>query len=134
MWSLLLIAFFTMSRKSNLVVTGNAKFNAEKQLCRSDILVGNNGLLITFRWSKTNQFGARAHMVPILAISNSMLCPVSAYKKMLRMCPGKPNDPAFFMRSAVTRGKELITYQLLQTYRKGLLQLVWIQNLSVHIV
>ena len=57
-------------------------------------------------------------MVPILAISNSMLCPVSAYKKMLRMCPDKPNDPAFFMRSAGTSAKEPITYQLLQSYIK----------------
>ena len=112
MWSLMLLAFFTMSRKSNLVVTGKKKFDAKKQLCRSDVQVGAQGLLVTFKWSKTNQFGKRAHVVPIPAIPNSVLCPVYAYKEMLSMCPGEPGDPAFFI--AGTRSKQPVTYQLLQ--------------------
>ena len=54
------------------------KFDPKKQLCRSDVVVGNNGLLVTIRWSKTNQFGGRAHVVPLVAIPGSPLCPVGA--------------------------------------------------------
>ena len=96
MWTLLLVAFFTMSRKSNLVVTGKNKFDPQKQLCRSDVILGTQGMLITFRWSKTNQFGRRTHVVPLLAMPGSKLCPVSAYQKMISKCPGNPDDPAFF--------------------------------------
>lgn len=118
MWSLLLLAFFTMSRKSNLVVTGSQKFNPEKQLCRSDVAVGTNGLLVTFRWSKTNQFGGRTHVVPILAIPGSALCPVKAYKDMLIKFPGEPNDPAFFLKGTAANIKKPVTYCLLQKFIK----------------
>ena len=120
MWALLLLAFFTMSRKSNLVVTGKEKFDPKKQLCRSDVVVGNNGLLVTFRWSKTNQFGGRAHVVPLVAIPGSPLCPVGAYKSMLMLCPGNSSDPAFFIGgiSGTGGGKQPITYYLLQKFIK----------------
>ena len=57
LWALLLVAFFTLSRKSNLVVTGKKAFDRRRQLCRFDVLIGEKGLLVQFRWSKTNQFG-----------------------------------------------------------------------------
>ena len=56
MWALVLIAFFTLSRKSNLVVT-DKEFNNRKQLCRGDVACGTNGLLVQYRWTKVNQFG-----------------------------------------------------------------------------
>ena len=114
MWALLLIAFFTMSRKSNLVVTGAEKFNGSKQLSRSDVLVGDNGLLVTFKWSKTNQFGKRAHVIPIVAIPGSPLCPLQAYSAMLQLCPGCPTDPAFFQVTPGRAIKKPITYAQLQ--------------------
>ena len=55
LWALLLVAFFTLSRKSNLVGTGKKAFDRRRQLCRSDVLIGEKGLLVQFRWSKTNQ-------------------------------------------------------------------------------
>lgn len=121
LWALLLLAFFTMSRKSNLVVTGSEKFNPNKQLCRSDVAVGSHGLLVTFRWSKTNQFGGRAHVVPILEIPGSLLCPVTAFKNMLKMFPGEPNDPAFFIKDPVNAAgvKKPVTYGLLQKFIKA---------------
>ena len=118
MWTLLLVAFFTMSRKSNLVVTGKNKFDPQKQLCRSDVILGTQGMLITFRWSKTNQFGRRTHVVPLLAMPGSKLCPVSAYQKMISKCPGNPDDPAFFANIGKNGAKQAISYQLLQKYIK----------------
>ena len=122
MWALLLVGFFTMSRKSNLVTTGREKFNPKRQLSRSDILVGSKGLVVIFRWSKTNQFCDRVHMVPIVAIPGSVLCPVSAYKRMLETLPGHDALPAFFIRvGGVPRP---VTYYLLQDFiKKGVTKL-----------
>ena len=66
--ALLLLVFFTLSRKSNLVVTGQKAFDRNRQSCRSDVLIGEMGLLVQFSWSKTNQFGSRVLLVPVLAI------------------------------------------------------------------
>ena len=119
MWALMLLAFFTMSRKSNLVVTGSNMFDPSKQLCRSDIQVGSKGLLVTYRWSKTNQFGQRVHVVPIIAMPGSPLCPVTAYRAMLELCPGNPVDPAFFIKGATgPHSKKPVSYYLLQKYIK----------------
>ncbi len=94
MWSLFLIAFFTLSRKSNLVVTAG-KLDGSKQLRRSDIKVGYGGLLVNFMWAKTIQFGQRVLKVPILAIPQSCLCPLRAYKNMLNLVPASSSDPVF---------------------------------------
>ena len=117
LWALLLVAFFTMSRKSNLVVTGKNKFDPNKQLTRSDILVGRKGLFVIFRWSKTNQFSNRSHMVPILAIPNSILCPLKAYTRMLEVLPGDGGLPAFFIR--INDKPHPVTYYLLQKFIKS---------------
>ena len=103
-----------MSRKSNLVATGD--FDIRKQLCRGDVLVGQKGLLIRFRWSKTNQFGKRRHLVPVCAIPGSVLCPVAAYRQMLRLCPGGDMDPAFLLK--VSGKVQPVSYSLLQAMIK----------------
>ena len=114
-WALFLLAFSTMSKKSNLVAAGG-EFDLKRQLCRGDVLVGRSGLIVRFRWSKTNQFGTRVHMVPLYAIPGSILCPVDAYRHMLSLCPGKDLDPAFLMQVA---GKvKPISYGLMQAMMK----------------
>lgn len=114
LWALILLAFFTLARKSNLVVTGKQKFDKDKQLCRSDVILGKQGMLVQFKWSKTNQFGLRCHLVPIMSIPDSPLCPVRAYKNMIKLVPGSPSDPAFMSTSA-----QPIKYSVLQSFIKG---------------
>ena len=117
LWALLLIAFFTLSRKSNLVVTGSKPFDGSKQLCRSDVLVCENGLLVLFRWSKTIQFGGRVLLVPVLAIPNSPLCPQRAFVNMLKLVPAQDSDPAFGLN---VRGRyHTISYGILQKFIKS---------------
>ena len=96
-WSLFTLAFFTMSRKSNLVVTNHTL--PVKCLRKADICVteGYNMLLVVFRWSKTNQFGSRVHTVPLLPISGSPLCPVKAYIHMRSLVKVSDCSPAFCM-------------------------------------
>ncbi len=56
-WCIFLVAFFTMSRKSNLVITSLNK--KVKCLICDNVLIGKHSLLIIFKWSKTNQFGSK---------------------------------------------------------------------------
>ena len=116
LWTLVLLAFFTMSRKSNLVVSGLKKFDSEKQLCRKDVLVGDKGLLVNLRWSKTNQFGEKVLQVPVLALPGSVLCPVTAYKRLLSLVPVRDCDPAFCR--LVNEAVLPITYSQLQNFIK----------------
>ncbi len=73
MFCLFSIAFYSLSRKSNLVVTG-IKFDANKQLCRSDIKVGYQRIAYHFSldqnnpiWSKCfkGSIGCHATIMPL---------------------------------------------------------------------
>ena len=98
-WSLFLIAFFSMSRKSNLVPTQGQKL--KHHINRRNIKLINDVLFIKFKSSKTNQDGSRYHIVPLPSIDNSVLCPVSAYRNMCK-CVNLPSKdlPAFSYRKS----------------------------------
>lgn len=120
-WTLFLLGFYLMARKSNLVPDTVKKFNPKKQLVRSDIQVDEDVLLVTLAWSKTNQFGLREHIVPLVAIHGSLLCPVKAVSSLLAMTPGSGNDPLFQVKC---KGRWLpITYPKLQLRLKSWIQL-----------
>ncbi len=68
-WTLCLIAFFTFARKSNLVQSGAKK----TQLLKQDVKVGSWGVLITFNWTKTIQFGERKLVIPVVEIPVSVV-------------------------------------------------------------
>lgn len=105
-WALFLIAFFTMSRKSNLVLTKGSKLN--HHILRKDLKLKNGLLLVKFKSSKTNQDGTRHHLVPLIPIQNSVLCPITAYKNMCSMVPSSNEKmPAF---SFFTKKDKLIPY------------------------
>lgn len=101
-WCLSLIAFFTMARKSNLVPTSVRAFDKAKQLCRGDIVVSEDCLLVSYKWSKTNQFAKKVLFVPLLSMPESILCPVRAYRAMINRIPAISQAAAF---SIVKHGK-----------------------------
>ncbi len=115
MFCLFLNVFYSLSRKSNLVVTG-IKFDANKQLCRSDIKVGSKELLITFCWTKTIQFGQRVLKVALVAMPQSCLCPLKAYQNMLNLVSADPQAPAFSLPSKTNI--KPVTYRFLQSFFK----------------
>ena len=94
-WCLFLIAFFVMSRKSNLVPISISKFDSKKQLTRGDILLENDILIVLVKWSKTIQFGQRILRIPLINIPGNILCPVKAYKDMIKAIPAHKTSPAF---------------------------------------
>ena len=84
-----------MSRKSNLVVT-SLNTPIKCLLCQY-VIVGAHSLLMVFKWSKTNQYGKRVHMIPLVELKGLPLCPVSAFKIMCSKLPVTRNKPAFCM-------------------------------------
>ena len=119
-WSLFTMAFFTMARKSNLVVTSlKPPF---KCIRRQDVLWGNDCLIVTFRWSKTNQYGNRVHSVPLVSMRGSPLCPVQAYRNMCSIFQVKPDAPAFCMIKS--KGVLPVTYYDLQCFLREILHVL----------
>lgn len=94
-WTIILVAFFAMLRKSQFAGTSRKSFNKTEQLTRSDFTFSSKGMLISIQWSKTQQKHNQVHEIPVSSMAQSFLCPVSAYTRMINMIPGKSTDPAF---------------------------------------
>ena len=54
-----------------------------------------NVAIIVFKWSKTIQYGQRILIIPLIEIPDSILCPVSAYKRMCELTPATKKNPPF---------------------------------------
>lgn len=94
-WYLFLFAFFLFSRKSNLVPTTKEDVKNSKCLLHKDVTLESDTLIVSFRYSKTIQFGERILQTPLIKIPGSVLCPVTAYNKMCSMISASPEDPLF---------------------------------------
>ncbi len=64
-------------------------------MARVDIFVAPPGLQVLLKWSKTMQTGKSYKTVPMAVISNYNLCPVAAFKSLLKHHPVSPNSPMF---------------------------------------
>lgn len=95
-WTCMLFMFHLMLRKSNVVAMSVNKFDSKKQLLRSDIKLGKNVMLVSLKWSKTNQFGVNNLKLPLVR-SGNILCPVQAYRCLLRLKPLSEDSPVFCM-------------------------------------
>ena len=84
-----MFAIFLFARKSNLVPSNKKDFEGKKFLLRRDVKQGIDCLKVCMKWSKSIQFGERVLETPLVAISDSILCPVSAYKKMCKKVKAK---------------------------------------------
>ena len=60
-----------------------------------DIITGPDRMFVVFKWSKTIQFGERVLVMPVVAVPNSKICPVTAYRHLSSLVKCKPEDPAF---------------------------------------
>ena len=54
--------------------------------------------MVVLQWSKTIQFGERQLTIPLLRITNSLLCPVSAYERMCSLVSAPVSAPAFCLK------------------------------------
>ena len=114
-----IVAFFSFLRRSNLVPDSVHSFDKHRHLCRGDIFVEHDCLIILIKWSKTLQCHERVVTIPLASLPGHPLCPVSAYQTMLSKVPGKDNDPVFMLPQA---GKTvpLTSSKLAQRFKTGL--------------
>lgn len=94
-WCLFLFAFFLLARKSNLVPTSHKDLMQKKFLLRKDVIDYENHLIVTMRWTKTIQKGERILQIPLVKMTDSILCPLRAYRLMCRFIPASADDPLF---------------------------------------
>lgn len=88
--------FCLMSRAGNLFI--RKEHGITLGLSQKDVLLQGDMLLVTFRRTKTIQFGRRVLQIPLLAIPGSSLCPVAIYKRMIQLVPANPSEPLFMFR------------------------------------
>lgn len=105
LWCCFLMAFYLFARKSN---TFKFSFDPKNHLRRGDLRLGEAGVLVTIRWSKTIQCAERVLLIPLVAVPNSPLCPVAAFRRMFKLVPGRKSGPAFLV--PVLAGLESLTH------------------------
>ena len=119
---LFIVAFFSFLRCSNLLQS--SKLHSHMQsLKRRDIIETNVGIMIVIRWTKTIQCRERHTIIPLSAIPNSPLCPLEAYRNMLKVVPAKPDDPLFVLSFGKSKIKAL-TPRHAATILKSLISLM----------
>ena len=109
-WCSFLTGFRCLLRKSNLVPTSLESFDHLTGLSRSKISfpVGTNIALVYLNWSKTNQFGNREIVIPMVADPVEALDPVYHLRKLFSTSNLPDHLPAF---SFIKKGKiRCITY------------------------
>ena len=73
-------------------------------LCRCNVQFIDPYLAVIFSWSKTIQCRERRLVIPLVPISGSPLCPVSAFHHMSQLFPASVTSPAF----CCFRGSKLV--------------------------
>ena len=116
-WCLFLFDFFLLARKSNLVPTSKKDLLEKKFLLRKDVVDKGDYLVVQMRWTKTIQTGERILEIPLVCITDSILCPVMAYRNMCRVIPAAGDDPLFSLPN-----NKCVNYALYQARLKGLFE------------
>lgn len=91
----LLVAFFSFLRRSNLTPDSLVSFDKSRHLCREDVSVRDDELLVSIKWSKTLQKHDRDLVLPVMAIPGHALCSRAAFLAMCQGFPTAPSAPLF---------------------------------------
>ena len=109
-WAVVLIGFFLLLRKSNLVPDTGAGFDSDRQLKRGDLEIFPDFARVTLRWTKNEQVSKKPLRFALPVIPGSLLCPVEAILRVISMVDGNPNDSLFKKSNGST-----YTYRQLQS-------------------
>lgn len=105
-WAACLIMFFGLLRKSNLFGTDSEGFNKDKHITNDCMHVSPKEVIITCKWSKSNQSKDHVQMIRLSALTDHPLCPVTAITEMLQKRNARgPHDQAFPMTGQVFNRK-----------------------------
>ena len=115
-WVILLIGFFGMLRKSNLMPDKLKDFDPIKHLTRGHVTFQEGLAILKVTWAKNLQCRERLLEIPLFPIEGSPLCPVTVLRALLAN-KGKRKDPLFGHN-----GKVLFTYSRFQRKFRKLLR------------
>ena len=93
-WGILVIGFFAMLRKSNLMPDSRDSFDPVKQLTRGHVKFRQNIAIISVTWAKNLQNRERLLEIPLFEVKDSLLCPVTVLKALLKK-EGRSSYPLF---------------------------------------
>ena len=88
-----------MTRLANIVPLSRKCFDPSRNLARSDVATNQHGQIVTFKCTKTIQFGERQLHIPLLRLPGSPICPVSAYQCMVCLVPDSSWTALFVLPS-----------------------------------
>lgn len=115
--ALLLIAFFTALRQSNLLVNRNADLPSEHVLLAKDLQIRKGELLITMHTSKTVKSPADKKTFRVPMTDTQLCCPVRAWQSYTAVTRLDPDAPAF----VTTKGVPLTVKGATNLLRKTLM-------------
>ena len=92
-----LLAFFTFARKANVTVAHKDMIEQEKVLRRCDVLrlTAEWKLDVTYRHTKTIQFGERDLVIPVLGFKGDPIDPFAWWTHHIRLSPAAAGAHAF---------------------------------------
>lgn len=91
--------FMSMLRQSNFLAPSVAKFDPTRQLTRNDVTLCRDGVHIMVKWEKNMQSSRANEGIVLPPTIDSALCPVRAYRAMMRLVPTKGKTDALIMFS-----------------------------------
>ena len=94
-WAVVLVGFFLLLRKCNLVPDSSTTFDVTKQLARKDFEFLHDHARVTLHWTKNHQYTNEPLVFSLPVITNSELCPVTAVLAVLNLVQGNPTDSVF---------------------------------------
>lgn len=113
-WACSLFLFFTMARLGS-ILPGTRSTPPHTILMKDRVNFSKEGLVVTLLHTKTIQFGRRRLHIPLVK-TNSVLCPVRAYKSLLAHGDVDAEGPAFVFLDNNTR-KWLTGVIFIDTFR-----------------
>ena len=108
-WTACVVAFFLLFRKSNLVPDTQRGFDATKQLRYRDCVDTGQQMVVGIRWAKNEQFNRELLTFPLPKLPGSVLCPVTAIRRMASMIQHNQDDHLFTLGSGIS-----LTYRQFQ--------------------
>ena len=98
-WLVLLVGFFLLFRKCNLVPDSNNKFDPTKQICREHVSIFQNHARVVIHWTKNQQFSKEPLTFALPRIPGSILCPVDTLERLFKLVPVNSDKVSCFQRS-----------------------------------
>ena len=102
-WTALLVGFNLVLRVSNLGAVSRNKFDAKKNLVRSDYKMKDEFFALGIRWSKNLQYKNRVNWCPLIPQNDWRICPDRWTRRMVKNIPAEQHEPFFLIREGDER-------------------------------